>query len=246
VRSQLSLHDVYHTCPWSHTIQIKTLYAHHKVLKTFLSVNETPYLFFKLIIIHLNYIDQMASDHVLNDYGNPAIRSNRLHRPAILANHALHWASSIIVMSIAAYFIANFPHNTHLRYWISVVSVAAILLPYQVQDLTRGRPPSMLSCTSLHWFYLQSSLTKDTSLHLLGSSPICGSRPLSLQHRIITTVAQLTLLLSSTSARWRKPWRHLHSLLSKCHHIMDPSTPDVLWLTCAWKLYQPCWLGPRG
>jgi hypothetical protein len=64
----------------------------------------------------------MAREHVTNDYGSPAVRSNRLHRPAIFANHALHWVSSIIVLGIAAYFIAKFSHNTHLVYWISVVS----------------------------------------------------------------------------------------------------------------------------
>lgn len=65
----------------------------------------------------------MARGHTANDYGSPVHRSNRMHRPAILMNHALHWASSIIVMSIAAYFIARFSHNTHLVYWICVVSV---------------------------------------------------------------------------------------------------------------------------
>ncbi|EKG16271.1 hypothetical protein MPH_06525 [Macrophomina phaseolina MS6] len=50
-----------------------------------------------------------------------------MHRPAILMNHALHWASSIIVMSIAAYFIARFSHNTHLVYWICVAAIDALL-----------------------------------------------------------------------------------------------------------------------
>lgn len=64
----------------------------------------------------------MARGHATNDYGAPAARSSKIHRPLILLNHVLHWISSIIVMSIAAYFIAHYRHNTHLVYWISVVS----------------------------------------------------------------------------------------------------------------------------
>lgn len=69
----------------------------------------------------------MARTHHTNDYGSSApTRSNRL-RPAILANHVLHWISSIIVMSIAAYFIANWPHNVHIRFWVSVAAIDAVL-----------------------------------------------------------------------------------------------------------------------
>ena len=39
------------------------------------------------------------------DYGAPAVRSNRLHRPLLASNHALHLASSLIVLGISAYFI---------------------------------------------------------------------------------------------------------------------------------------------
>jgi len=52
----------------------------------------------------------------VNDYGTSATRSSKVHRPAILANHILHWISALIVMSIAAYFISAFPHNTHIVY----------------------------------------------------------------------------------------------------------------------------------
>jgi hypothetical protein len=69
----------------------------------------------------------MARRHDTSDYGTATNRSNRLHRPAILANHALHWASSVIVMSIAAYFIDKFSHNTHLIYWICVVGVKNVV-----------------------------------------------------------------------------------------------------------------------
>ncbi len=60
--------------------------------------------------------------HGASDYGTAAGTSNKMHRPAILANHILHWISSIIVMSIAAYFISAFSHNTHIIYWVTVVS----------------------------------------------------------------------------------------------------------------------------
>jgi len=65
--------------------------------------------------------------HAAEDYGTPAARSNRLHRPAILANHALHWISSVIVLSISAYFIHKFTHNTHLRYWVSIAAIDTLL-----------------------------------------------------------------------------------------------------------------------
>ena len=65
--------------------------------------------------------------HSTNDYGAPAPRSNKMHRPALLANHALHFISSLIVLGIAAYFISAYTHNTHLRYWVGL-SAADILL----------------------------------------------------------------------------------------------------------------------
>jgi hypothetical protein len=55
------------------------------------------------------------------DYGTPAVRSNKLHRPLLAANHALHTISSIIVLGISAYFINDYTHNTHLRYWVALV-----------------------------------------------------------------------------------------------------------------------------
>jgi len=71
----------------------------------------------------------MDDRHAANDYGGPVNRSDRMLRPAMLVNHALHWASSIIVMSISAYFIAKFSHNTHLIYWICVAVIDAAYLP---------------------------------------------------------------------------------------------------------------------
>jgi len=58
-----------------------------------------------------------------NDYGTPAGRSNRAHRPAILANHWLHWISSLIVLGISAYFIAHYSHSTHLVYWVTIAAI---------------------------------------------------------------------------------------------------------------------------
>jgi CDP-diglyceride synthetase len=65
--------------------------------------------------------------HGASDYGTAAGTSNKMHRPAILANHILHWISSLIVMSIAAYFISAFSHNTHIIYWVTVGAVDAFL-----------------------------------------------------------------------------------------------------------------------
>ncbi|KAJ4345781.1 uncharacterized protein N0V89_011916 [Didymosphaeria variabile] len=59
-----------------------------------------------------------------NDYGTPGpARADRTLRPLLLANHALHFASSVIVLGISGYFIAKFDANTHLRYWIGVAAV---------------------------------------------------------------------------------------------------------------------------
>lgn len=48
-------------------------------------------------------------------------------RTALTANNVLHWISSIIVMSIAAYFISKYRHNTHLVYWVTIAAIDAIL-----------------------------------------------------------------------------------------------------------------------
>jgi hypothetical protein len=60
------------------------------------------------------------------DYGAPTARSDKMYRPLLTATHALHFISSIIVMSIAAYFIAQFGHNAHLRFWVGVVSPCSL------------------------------------------------------------------------------------------------------------------------
>ncbi|KAL1603974.1 hypothetical protein SLS60_005566 [Paraconiothyrium brasiliense] len=62
--------------------------------------------------------------HATNDYGTPGpARTTRTLRPLLLANHALHFASSVIVLGISGYFIHKFTSNTHLRYWIGVAAV---------------------------------------------------------------------------------------------------------------------------
>ncbi|KAF1832610.1 hypothetical protein BDW02DRAFT_421349 [Decorospora gaudefroyi] len=59
------------------------------------------------------------------DYGAPATNrgSSKMHRLLLLANHILHFISSLIVMSIAAYLIAHFRHNVHMRYWVSLAAI---------------------------------------------------------------------------------------------------------------------------
>jgi hypothetical protein len=81
------------------------------------------------------------------DYGAPAGRSNRAHRPAILANHWLHWSSSVIVLGISAYFIANYSHNTHLIYWITIVSFGS--LPDQLSPWPLTRSTGLHRCLGL-------------------------------------------------------------------------------------------------
>ena len=64
-----------------------------------------------------------SNNAAATDYGAPAATSTgKQYRPMILAANWLHWVSSIIVMSIAAYFIAHFSHNTHIIYWVTIVS----------------------------------------------------------------------------------------------------------------------------
>ncbi|KAF2627654.1 hypothetical protein BU25DRAFT_300855, partial [Macroventuria anomochaeta] len=62
-----------------------------------------------------------------NDYGAPAVRSNKLHRPLLAANHALHTISSLIVLGISAYFINKYTHNTHLVYWVALAAIDVLL-----------------------------------------------------------------------------------------------------------------------
>ncbi|KAI8933800.1 hypothetical protein NX059_009507 [Plenodomus lindquistii] len=83
-----------------------------------------------------------------NDYGAPVTedRSNKLYRPLIMANHVLHWISSIIVLGISAYFIDKFSHNTHLIYWVTVAAIdtllyiPAIVLPAMKRYKGHGAP----------------------------------------------------------------------------------------------------------
>ncbi|KAL6706400.1 hypothetical protein ACN47E_005506 [Coniothyrium glycines] len=69
----------------------------------------------------------MARTRTTDDYGIASSTTSKLHRPLLFATHFVHWVSAIIVMSIAAYFISNYYHNTHLRYWVAVGAVTAAL-----------------------------------------------------------------------------------------------------------------------
>jgi len=60
-------------------------------------------------------------------HGYDADRSNRQLRPGILVNHWLHWLSSLIVMSIAAYFIDHFHRDEHLIYWVTIAAIDVFL-----------------------------------------------------------------------------------------------------------------------
>jgi hypothetical protein len=66
----------------------------------------------------------VAHNSATTDYGATTSQrpANKLHRPLTLANHVLHWISSLIVMSIAAYLISKYRHNVHMRYWVALVS----------------------------------------------------------------------------------------------------------------------------
>lgn len=67
------------------------------------------------------------------DYGTPVARSDNIYRPILIANHALHFSSSIIVLGISAYFINNYTHNTHLRYWVALVRPPSLSTPPSLQ-----------------------------------------------------------------------------------------------------------------
>ncbi|KAF2868843.1 hypothetical protein BDV95DRAFT_579487 [Massariosphaeria phaeospora] len=69
----------------------------------------------------------MARGHAANDYGAPADRTSTMLRPLLMANHALHWVSTLIVLAISGYFIDKFSRNTHLVYWISIAAIDTIL-----------------------------------------------------------------------------------------------------------------------
>jgi hypothetical protein len=94
--------------------------------------------------LSLRTIMKMSRAHANTDYGAPTARANKFHLHMIIANHTLHLISSLIVMSIAAYFIANFNHNTHIVYWVSIVchdpnSIASLVSIYDADFIPTGR-----------------------------------------------------------------------------------------------------------
>lgn len=133
----------------------------------------------------------MAPGNTVSDYGAPSTRSSKILRPLILANHALHWISSIIVMSIAAYFIAHYRHNTHLRYWISVVCPFILVFKTPQTLIIHCRLLLMRSSTFPRWLFPSLSPTRATSPHSPGYSPTSGSQPSSSPRRtIILTIVR--------------------------------------------------------
>jgi len=65
--------------------------------------------------------------------------TSKVLRLATLLNHWLHWISAVIVMSIAAYFIAKFHTNTHITYWVTIAAIDVLLyLPALVLPLIKG------------------------------------------------------------------------------------------------------------
>jgi hypothetical protein len=91
-----------------------------------------------------------------NDYGDPHPTSKAI-RLATLLNHFLHWASAIIVMSIAAYFLAHFRHNQHLIYWVTIAAIDSFLyLPALVLPLMKSYKGYL---APLAWLYSYLWLT---------------------------------------------------------------------------------------
>lgn len=66
----------------------------------------------------------MSRAHATDDYGVAKPRSDKTHRPLLAAKNGLHWISTLIVMSITAYFISHdwWPVNAHLKFWMAIVS----------------------------------------------------------------------------------------------------------------------------
>jgi hypothetical protein len=148
----------------------------------------------------------MARGHTTNDYGTTVNRSTRWHRPTILANHLLHWISSMIVLGISAYFIHEFSHNAHLIYWVTIVSVLVyhIFHRYSTIPNTILRLRLMHYSISLRLLYQSSALTRVTWHLLPGPSRTCGLPRSSLPPKIITMEAAIALLPLSASSVSRR------------------------------------------
>ena len=157
--------------------------------------------FFYLLSPIPRAISAMARTTTTNsDYGAPTVSANKTSRLLLTATHALHLISSLIVLGIAAYFIANFGHNTHILFWICVVRLPT--QPITLHMLTRPRPPSTHSSTSPPSPSPSSNPTKAISPRLPGSSHTSGSRRSFSRRRTTTTMvgARSTRPLLSTSA----------------------------------------------
>jgi hypothetical protein len=68
-----------------------------------------------------------------NDYGVHVPRPSNLLRLLTLLTTWLHFTSTVIVLGISAYFIAQYSNtrNTHLIYWLTISCIdTTLLLPY--------------------------------------------------------------------------------------------------------------------
>jgi hypothetical protein len=89
----------------------------------------------------------IATRPITNDDAPVRIRSNRLHRPLLMAAYALHFISSAIVLSIAMYFLSKIKevfdreNHTHglILYWTIVVCMRCSLSQQCVLNPTTGR-----------------------------------------------------------------------------------------------------------
>jgi hypothetical protein len=119
-------------------------------------------------------MDTMAHPTIADvDYTAPdRARSNRIHRPLIIATHALHLVSSVIVLSMVAYLLSEFDrdinvehpnYGRHLLYWLLVVRISRAMYDH-VKKRTdiHHRPPSAPSSPSPRLRSLLSRPTKVT------------------------------------------------------------------------------------
>jgi hypothetical protein len=101
----------------------------------------------------------------------------------MMFNHFLHWASAIIVMSIAAYFISKYHKNQHLIYWVTIAAIDAFLyLPAMILPAIKSYKGYL---APLPWIYSYLWLTafifaaqdynwRNCNLHSPGGVGKCG------------------------------------------------------------------------
>jgi len=146
-------------------------------------------------------------------------------------------------MSIAAYFISAFPHNTHIVYWVSIVSAELLLSSHSLFDVAY-RLLSTLFSTSLCWHFQPRTSTRGICGQFPGSSHTSGSQPSSSPLKTTTPAQAPGRILPAplASLHSKRLWRL--SLSSHCR-CLDPEILRSLLMGRA-QLHQPCWRGPRG